>query len=433
MTTAPTTVPATAPATSFGRIMGSMVASYVGAFLALAVPPALLLTLHLADLVGRDRVAGAIGLVTGCGAVAALIVNPLAGRISDRTRARFGRRRTWIGIGGLTGAVAISTVGFTTEVWQVVIGWVLVQALFNIQLAATGAVLADQVPAARRGTISGLLGFTVAVGPLAGLALVTPFTGPVQWIALGGLALVGAAVAVVLLRDAPATGPRPSLGPAALLRSFWVNPRRHPAFGWAWLVRFLVTCAAASTVYNGVFLLQRMNVAEGDLSHLVLLLSAVYVVIGGLASVLGGFLSDRLRRQKPFVLFAGVITALGLVVLAVAPSMSLVYLATALGGIGAGVFLSVDLALCSRMLPDQENVGKDFAVINLANTLPQSLVPFAAPGLLALGGFPALYCTLAAVGLVGGVLVLRLPELGREGDPRFARLRVGTGESVGAR
>jgi MFS family permease len=422
---APPAVVAPNAATPFGRVMASMVSSYVGAFIALNVPVALLLTLHLTDLVGKAHVAGAIGLVTGCGAVAALIVNPLAGRVSDRSRLRFGRRRTWILVGGVTGALAVAAMALTTQLWQVVLGWCLVQALFNVQLATTGALMADQVPADRRGAISGALGFTVAIGPLLGLVAVVPFSGWVQWFIVGILAAAGAVLAVILLRDSqPPAGARSSLGFRSLLSSYWVNPRRHPAFGWAWLVRFLVTSASAATSYNGVYLLQRMNVPEADLSGPVLTLATIFVVIGGIASLFGGVLSDRLRRQKPFVLMAGLLMAAGLTILAFAPSMNYVYVSTAVSGIGAGVFLSVDVALSSRMLPNVAEIGKDYAVINLANTIPQSLIPFMAPLLLRIGGFTALYLTLAVFGVVGGLFVLRLPELGREGDPRFALLTI---------
>ncbi|RPE39164.1 Na+/melibiose symporter-like transporter [Streptomyces sp. Ag109_O5-1] len=408
--------------TPFGRVMTSMVSSYVGAFIALNVPVALLLTLHLTAMVGKADVAGAIGVVTGAGAVAALVVNPLAGRVSDRTRLRFGQRRTWILTGGLAGAIAVTLMAFTTEVWQVVVGWCLVQALFNVQLATTGALMADQVPPARRGAISGALGFTVAIGPLIGLVAVVPFAGWTQWLVLGVLAAVGAVLAVIFLRDPLRPVPPQPLGFRALLTSYWVSPRRHPAFAWGWLVRFLVTAAGAAGSYNGVYLLQRMNVPESSLSGPVLTLSTIYVVIGGFASLAGGVLSDRLRRQKPFVLLAGVLIAAGLVMLAFAPSMDFVYVSTAISGVGAGIFLSVDVALSSRLLPNAVDIGKDFAVINLANTIPQSVVPLIAPLLLGLGGFTALYLTLAVIGLIGGILVLRLPELGCEGDPRFALL-----------
>jgi len=85
-----------------------------------------------------------------------------------------------------------------------------------------------------------------------------------------------------------------------------------------------------------------------------------------------------------------------------------------LGGIGTGTFLAVDLALCVRVLPDAENAGRDLAIINIAGTLPQSLVPFVAPALLSVGGFPALYLTLAVLGLLGAAAILRVPEMGRE-------------------
>jgi MFS family permease len=425
--------PATAPlagydvpnaASSFGRVMGSMGSSYAGVFIGLLVPSSLLLTLHLTDLVGKAQLAEAVSIVTGVGALTALIVNPLAGRISDHTWVRFGRRRTWIISGGIGGALVVIALAFTTEVWQVAVLWSLVQGLFNLQLAATGALMADQVPAARRGSISGVLGFIVAFGPLAGLAAVTPFHGWAQWAVVGALAMIGAVLSVLLLRDPLPHGERPPLNLRTIITSYWLNPRRHPAFGWAWLVRFLVSCSAAATTYYGVYLLQRMGVSTDALSGAVLGLSATYVTIGGITSMLGGVLSDRFQRQKPFVLGSGVIQAVGLLVLAFAPSMPFVYLAVGVCGFGAGIFLSVDVALCSRMLPDPANIGKDYAVINLANALPTSLVPFAAPALLALGGFPVLYITLAITGLVGGILVLRLPDLGQEGDPRFAQLTV---------
>ncbi len=63
------------------------------------------------------------------------------------------------------------------------------------------------------------------------------------------------------------------------------------------------------------------------------------------------------------------------------------------------------------------DTAKDLVIINIAVALPQSLVPFAAPALIALGGYPALYLTLAALGLLGAAAILRVPEVGREHIP----------------
>jgi len=67
-------------------------------------------------------------------------------------------------------------------VWQVVFVWCAIQVIFNFQIAATNALLADQVPAARRSTVSGFLGLALAVGPLLGIAAVGGLSSPVaQW------------------------------------------------------------------------------------------------------------------------------------------------------------------------------------------------------------------------------------------------------------
>jgi MFS family permease len=105
------------------------------------------------------------------------------------------------------------------------------------------------------------------------------------------------------------------------------------------------------------------------------------------------------------------------VLMSAAGSITTVFIASALLGLGIGAFLAIDLALCVRVLPSAENAGRDLAIINIANSLPQSLIPFAAPALLALGGYRALFLTLAVIVLLGAVAVLRVPEMGRENAP----------------
>ncbi|MBM2622713.1 MFS transporter [Actinoplanes sp. LDG1-06] len=405
-----------APRTSLGRLIPALLVSQVGFYVALLTPVQLLLTLRLTDIAGDDATS-AFGVVTGFGALVALVFNPIAGRISDRTVWLFGRRHTWILTGALAGAAALVALGAATAVWQVVVLWCFVQALFNFQYAATNALVADQVPAERRGGVSGLVGLTIALGPLSGLALANSFDAgsSLQWTAVAVVAAIAGVVAVVLLRDTPASRTVAQSG-GSFLRTFWINPRRHPAFGWAWLVRFLITCAYASSSYNAFFLLQRFDVSEDEVGATVLQLSLISVVLLAVTSVAAGYLSDAVRRQKPFIVFAGVIAAAALVMMAFAPSLTVVYLATGLLGIGTGAFFAIDLAMCVRVLPSTEDAGKDLAIINIANSLPQSVVPFVAPLLLAIGGYSALFGFLAVLGLLGAASVLRVPEIGQEND-----------------
>lgn len=402
--------------TPLGRLVPGLMLSQIGFYIALLTPVQLLLTLRLTALADGGDATGAFGVVTGFGALVALVLNPVAGRVSDWTRNGFGRRRTWILAGALVGALALAALGVATAVWQVVVLWCLVQAVFNFQYAANNALVADQVAPERRGGVSGLIGLTIAVGPLLGLGVANSFTAgsPAQWWVVAGIAAVLAVVAVVLLRDPRATGPRPTLDLKTLAQTFWLNPRRHPAFGWAWLVRFLITCAYASSSYNAFFLIQRFGIPTAKVGGTVLTLSLISVAGLALASVVAGYVSDALQRQRPFVIAAGAVAAVALTLQAFAPSLTFVYVATALLGLGTGMFFAIDLAMCVRVLPSEQDAGKDLAIINIANSLPQSFVPFIAPLLLAIGSYTALFLFLAVLAVLGAAAVLRVPEIGKE-------------------
>ncbi|HEY1530955.1 MAG TPA: MFS transporter [Galbitalea sp.] len=413
------------PVTPFKRLMGSMATSYAGAFIVQAVPVNLLLTVKLTTIAGPGA-AVAFSLVTGVAAVIGLIVQPLTGRLSDRSKSRFGKRRSWIFLGGLASSVLVIGMLFTNQVWQVVVVWAIVSIFINVQFAATGALLAEQVPAKRRGAMSGVLGSMAILGPVLGLGAVNGATHQpwLQWVIVGVSGIILVVVSVALLKDPQQTRPdgETRLRFLEVVKSYWLSPRKHPAFGWAWAVRFLVSCTGAALTYNALLLINRFHYTKEAVQPQVLLLTLLYGVFIIIFSTVGGVLSDRIKRQKPFVIVASVVAAVALILIGTAPNVPTLFVATGILGIGAGIFLSVDLAMSVRMLPNPENVGKDIAVMGLASTLPSAFVPAIAPLFLLLGGYTLLYVAIAVLGLIGAVLVLRLPELGHEGDPRWALL-----------
>jgi MFS family permease len=406
------------PGTPIRRFIPAMLLTQLGFYAALTTPLQLLLVLRLNSIAGTDAPA-ALGAVSGFGALCAVVATPIGGRVSDRTRIRFGRRRTWILIGSLVFALVLVAMTATTAVWQVVLLWCLAQAAGNFQFAANVAIMADQVVPERRGLVSGLVGLVAAAGPLAGIAVANGFAAgaPAQWIALAVLAFGTTLVAVLLFRDPPSSRPKPPLSLRTLAGTFWFNAYRHPAFGWAWLVRFLIMCTYSASGYTTLFLIQRLGVSTARVGAITLEVSLVGVVCLGISSAIAGYASDALGRQRPFVIFAGIAAGGALVLMSTAGSVTMVVVASGLLGFAVGTFLAVDLALCMRVLPNADDTAKDLAIINIAVALPQSLVPFAAPALLALGGYPALYLTLAALGVLGAVAILRVPEVGRELTP----------------
>jgi len=295
----------------------------------------------------------------------------------------------------------------------ILLGWCLAQLAFNATLASLTATIPDLVPPADRGRVSGAMGFSQLAAVLLGSGVAALFPQAAAQF------LIPAAVAVVIitgfaltLPDRPAEPGLPAFSVREFLSSFWVNPVRHPDFGWAWLTRFLVVLGAFAAVpYLAFFLDDRIGVPRDRVVATVGLLAAMTYGLGALTAALGGWLSDKAGRRKPFVIGAAVLMAAAGVILATAHSLPMVVLAQAVGGIGTGLFFAVDLALVTQVLPSAGNAAKDLGVINVANALPQSFGPAVAPILLALGSgknYTALYLFAAAAGLIGAALVTRI-------------------------
>lgn len=119
--------------------------------------------------------------------------------------------------------------------------------------------------------------------------------------------------------------------------------------------------------------------------------------------------SDSVARRKVFVTGSGLVMAAAGVVLALWPTWPGAVTGAIILGAGFGVYLSVDFALLTEVLPSARDRGKDLGVINIANSLPQVLAPaVAAPIVKHLGGYPVLYLLASAVTAVAAILVRRI-------------------------
>jgi MFS family permease len=122
--------------------------------------------------------------------------------------------------------------------------------------------------------------------------------------------------------------------------------------------------------------------------------------------------SDRLRRRKIFVVVSGIVTGLAALTLAVVQTWTGAVIGAVILGAGYGVYLSVDFALCTEVLPNAEARAKDLGVINIAVALPQVFAPFLGSFLVAaLGGYVTLYVFATAVCILGSVLVGRIKSV----------------------
>ncbi|HEX5597856.1 MAG TPA: MFS transporter [Micromonosporaceae bacterium] len=357
-----------------------------------------------------------LGWVTGLGALAAVVTNPLAGALSDRTCLRLfgrdlGRRHVWTFSGALLGAAALVLLAQQQTILGVALGWVAAQICFNAMLATLSAAVPDRVPVLQRAAVSGWVGIPQALGLVVGVVLVTAIiTGNrAGYVAVAVAVLVLSVPFTLRTTDDPLPrSHRPPLRLGRLVAEMWVSPRRYPDFAWAWGTRFLVQLGnALGTLYLLYFLQDRVRHTDPEIGLLVLIL----LYTAGLMStaVVGGHLSDRSGRRKRFVICSGMLIAAAALLLAVWPVWPAAMVAAGLMGGGYGVYMSVDAALITQVLPRARDRGKDLGVINIANSAPQVLGPaLAAPIVVYLGGYPTLYAVTAVVTLLGSLLVVKI-------------------------
>ena len=395
--------------------VGLLVLAALGVWMAFFTPIQVLLPEQV-EAIDPARKETMLGLVTGVGAAAAMVVNPLAGALSDRTSLRlrgraFGRRHPWTLGGALLGALALVLLSRQHTVAGVLVGWVAAQTCFNTMLATLTAAVPDRVPVAQRGSVSAWIGLPAVGGVVLGVILVTLLVTGVG----AGYVAVAVVVALLALPFALSTPDDPlpreyrqPLRPGAILAGMWVSPRRYPDFAWAWITRFLVQLGnALGTLYLLYFLTDRVHYRDPGTGLLILIL----IYTGGLAAttVVAGRLSDRTGRRKVFVVWSGVVMAVAAVLLAAWPTWTGAMVAAVVLGAGYGVYGAVDAALITQVLPRATDRAKDLGVINIANSAPQVLGPaLSAPIVVHLGGYPVLYSLTALVTLLGSVFVLRI-------------------------
>jgi len=352
-----------------------------------------------------------LSIAVAIGVLAAVITNPIAGALSDRTTSRLGRRRPWFIAGTLLSMAALALMANASSFIALVLCWAIFHVAANAILAALSAVVPDQVPVRQRATVSAFVSLSLPLGAVIGALLVTRVVNSTQlsYFVFIGILLVVMALLVLLIHDKPLpkdAAPRFNLG--AFLAGFWVNPVKYPDFGWAWLTRFLVYLGYFISLGYLLYFLQDavhyQKAAQGVTTFQVILTGTLLI-----ASVISGILSDKLQRRKIFVIGASLVIVLAFLILAFFQTWPAVELAAAVLGIGFGAYLGVDIALITQVLPSASARGKDLGVINIANALPQ--VVGSAVAALVINSFHSytlLFVFAAILASLGAVLIQRI-------------------------
>lgn len=399
------------------RYIWFMVLAQFGVFMAFITPLAISLSIRLNELApGREEM---LGYITGAGALFVMLTAPFMGVWSDRTRTAIGRRRPFM-IGGMfVGVISLVVMALAPNVFVLGLGWVLAQWGWGTVLGNLQNSTADRLPEEQRGKVAGLTGFATQVAPVFGVILTVGFTGDALLLFLipGAVGVVLVTLFVTLVHEDDSRGlPKDALTVGGLLRKYVYDPRRYPDFSWNWLGRFLFYFGLTlNTTFTAFFFANRLRVDVTEVAGIIATLGGVGVLAVTAGALGGGFLSDRFRRRKVFVVAGGALMAAGMVLMAVSSDLPLLIAGSLIVSTGIGMFSAVDQALLLDVLPEKAtDAGRFMGITGFATSIPQSAGPLVASAILLVGvtgddkNYSLLFIVAAALVLAGGLVILRI-------------------------
>lgn len=355
------------------------------------------------------------------GGFATLLATPIFGRLSDRSRSRLGLRRPWILAGSLIALAGYLFSAFAPTPQWLWVGIVLNYVGWGAVAMAQHSLFADQIHARIRAIMSAVTGASQTVGILVG----TSITGQLGGLGQVSMFLIPGVVAVVLsllmfltLRDLHRTAVPPRLDLRAIVATFWLNPRKHPDFAWAWVCRFLMTSSVVTiTSYLYLTIAGRFHIEDAAaIAGLMTVGTGLFTIANLVFAFLFGVISDRTRRRKPSIVFGAFLSAAGLLVAIATPDTLFFLIGITLVGAGQGAFISADVALMTETLPSFEEAGKDLGIVALSYLLPSILVPVLGLMLTRIGSpsgenFAALYVAAFIMAVASGLSVLKVKSV----------------------
>ena len=364
----------------------------------------IILPIRLLDFVPEAQKATYLGLLTFAGLMLAILVQPIIGRISDRSGFRWGRRRPYILVGTLIGLALLPGIGFFGSFAAIAAIYLLLQISANVAQGPYQAFIPDMVPEGKRGQASGWKSLLEIAGALAVVRLVAYFmdnyyTGQGSswlWLALGIVAIVllgTMLVTVLMVKERPGIGGTKLLSLLTWPKTFMVNIKTNflstlrqsfkfdvkgnPDFVFFLISRLLFMMAFITFQSFALYLVKDLlRVADPATAT-----ANIMIVTGAcmIASVYpAGRLSDRVGR-KPIMLLSGILGAASIVVIYLFHDTYLYLLmGTGLLGVSYGFFWSSNWALATDLVSKGDE-ARFLGLTNLATAGGSALARLIGP------------------------------------------------------
>jgi Na+/melibiose symporter-like transporter len=329
---------------------------------------------RLLDFVAESEKSTYLGLLTFVGLIIAMLVQPVAGVLSDRSGFSWGRRRPFILMGAISVMLLLSGIGGCGSYAAIFLVYCLLQIASNTAQGPYQAFIPDLVPEGRRGVASGVKSFLEIGG---GVILIYPIAifmdrysagegSSWLWLSLviPAIVLLGAMIATALLvKERPGTGSSQPLA-SSLRKSFKIDFKANRDFVWFLISRLFIIMAFTTLQTFALYFLKDV-VGAADPATATARFSIVAIAGMLVIAYPAGRLSDRIGR-RPITLASGLLGALGIGLIALFQQSYLaIMLCGGLVGIAFGAFMSSNWALATDLVPKGEE-ARYLGLTNLA-------------------------------------------------------------------
>lgn len=298
----------------------------------------------------------ALALVGAAAFVFAIIVQPTVGSISDYASTRWGRRKPFIVFGALFDVVFLIGIATANSLVAIAAFVALLALSTNIARGPFQGYVPDLVPDRQVGQASAMVGLMQVLGNVVGFALAAIATSRgsvgIAVLAIAVIEFVTMLSVVIGVPNGPAPRSREGRSWLAIAAQTWgLDILRERSYLWLLASRLFILMGGAA-VLNFVFLYlkQAQGLTEAQSGEAFLYMLGAATVVSLLSIIPASRLSDRVGR-KPVIYVCTALGAVGVLTIALAPNIPVAVLGAAVFGSSQGIFLAVDWALMTDIIP----------------------------------------------------------------------------------